>query len=232
MNWLIIVAGGSGSRMKSSINKIFININQKPLLYWTLLPFQQSKNINQIIISAKPKEYRGIQKIVDKYKFSKVVGLSSSGQLRQDTVFNALKFIKNKTKKNDIIGVHNAANPFVSQDEIKSVFQAAKKYKSALLAYPSPDTIKIVNKDAFVFQSPNRESCFCAQTPQVARFDILYSSYQKVFLKKIITTDDSQVVELNGYKPKIISCSSENFKITYPKDLILAKEILKVKYNL
>ncbi|MDD4938481.1 MAG: 2-C-methyl-D-erythritol 4-phosphate cytidylyltransferase [Candidatus Shapirobacteria bacterium] len=232
MNWLVVVAGGAAIRMHSSINKIFIKINQKPLLYWTLLPFQKSKNIDKIVISAKPKEHSKIQKIIDKYKFSKVIGLSCSGQLRQDTVFNALKFIKNKVDKNDIVGIHNAANPFITQDEIKSVFQAAKKYKSALLACPSSDTIKIIDQNSFVFQSPNRELCFCAQTPQVARFDILYSSYQKVLKKKLITTDDAQVVELNGFKPKIIACSPENFKITYPKDLILAKEILKVNYNL
>jgi len=232
MNWLIVVAGGSGSRLKKTTNKIFLKIKQFPLLYWTLLPFQKSSIIDKIIISAKPDEHKKIQKIINKYNFSKVIGLSSSGELRQNTVFNGLEFIKNKCHPNDIVGVHNAANPFVSNDEIKSVFQAAKKFGSSLLAYSSTDTIKIVDQNNFVAQSPPRQLCFCAQTPQVARFDILYFSYQKVFDQKLITTDDSQILEFNGFKPKVVPCSTNNFKITYPKDIIIARQLLKVNKNL
>ena len=232
MNWLIIVAGGSGSRMNSPVNKIFIPLQRKPLLYWTLLPFQKSRDIDKIIISAKETEHQLIWKIVKKYNFSKVVGLSSSGQLRQDTVMAALEFIKSQTKSKDFIGVHNAANPFVSVSEIKSVFNAAKKFNSALLAFPGPNTIKIINNNYFVTQSPDRQFCFCAQTPQVARFDILYSSYQKIIAQKLITTDDAQVLGINGFLPKIVLCSNNNFKITYPQDLFLARQILKFKNNL
>lgn len=229
MNWLIIVAGGSGSRMGSNLNKIFLKIQNKPLLYWTLSTFQNSHNIDKIIISTQLKDFPQIQKIIKKYHFNKFAGFSQGGDLRQDTVFNALNFIKDQVKPTDIIGVHNAANPFVSADEISFVYSAAKKYKSALLAQPASSTIKIADQNNFVNQSPNRELCFYAQTPQVARFDILYSSYQKVFEKKIITTDDAQVLEFNGYQPKIIPCSPNNFKITYPQDLILAKYLLKSK---
>ena len=229
MNWLIIVAGGSGSRMGSNLNKIFLKIQNKPILYWTLSAFQNNPSINKIVISAKESDFPQIQKIIRKYHFDKCIGFSQGGELRQDTVFNALNFIKDQSKPDDIVGVHNAANPFVSADEIKSVYSAAQKFGSALLACPSPDTIKISDSDNFVFQSPKRELCFSAQTPQVAKFDLLYSSYQKVFEKKLITTDDAQVLELNGYKSKIIPCSPNNFKITYPKDLILAKYLLKSK---
>lgn len=231
MNWLIIVAGGSGSRMGSNLNKIFLKIQNKPLLYWTLSTFQNSQNIDKIIISAQPKDFPQIKKIIKKYHFNKFFGFSQGGDLRQDTVFNALNFIKDQVKPNDIVGVHNAANPFVSQDEISSVYMSAKKYKAALLAQPASSTIKIADQNNFVSQSPNRELCFYAQTPQVARFDILYSSYQKIFEKKLVTTDDAQVLEFNGYKPKIVPCSPNNFKITFPQDLVLAKYLLKSKQS-
>lgn len=229
MNWLIIVAGGSGTRMKAPVNKIFLKVKHKPLLFWTLKSFQENSIIDKIIISSKKEDYFSIKKIVNKYKFSKVVGFSQGGFLRQDTVYNALEFLKDKCTPKDIVGVHNAANPFVSDDEIKSVFQAAQQFGSALLAYQAIDTIKIVDEDNFVSKSPNRQCCYCAQTPQVAEFKILYSSYQNIFNQKLITTDDSQVLELNGFTPKIIVCSNNNFKITYPKDLLLAKDLLKNK---
>jgi len=215
--------------MGSSLNKIFLKIQGNSILYWTLSAFQNSPIIDKIIISAKPSDFPLIQKIVKKFHFDKFAGFSQGGDLRQDTVFNALNFIKDQIKPNDIVGVHNAANPFVSADEIKSVYASAKKYNAALLAQSASSTIKIADQNNFVSQSPKRELCFYAQTPQVARFDILYSSYQKVFEKNLITTDDAQVLEFNGYKPKIIPCSPNNFKITYPQDLILAKYLLKSK---
>ncbi len=232
MNWLILVAGGSGSRMNLPINKIFIKIYRKPILYWTLLPFQKNPIIDKVIISSKPEELRSIRKIIKKYQFTKVSGFSFSGPTRQDTVFNALNYIKKEVSLNDLVGIHNAANPFVSDQEINTVFRSAKKFNAALLAKPSSDTIKISNDKNFVSQTPNRELCFCAQTPQVARFDLLFSSYQKIFNQKLTITDDSQVLELNGIKPKIIPCSPQNIKITYPQDIFLAKQILKIKYNL
>jgi 2-C-methyl-D-erythritol 4-phosphate cytidylyltransferase len=232
MNWLIIVAGGSGSRIKKSINKIFIKICGFPILYWTLKTFQDCITIDKIVISAKKEEHNQIQKIVNKYHFSKVIGLSLSGEFRQNTVFNGIKFIKNKCHSNDLIGVHNAVNPFVSNDEIKLVFKSAKKFKAAILAYIPSDTIKIVDQNNFVIQSPSRQFCYSAQTPQVVIFKHLYNSYQKVFSQNLITTDDSQVLELNGFRPKIIPCSVDNFKITYPKDIIVAKQMLKSKLKL
>lgn len=232
MNWLIVVAGGSGVRMNLSLNKIFIKIYRRPLLYWTLLPHQNNPTIKKIVISAKPEEFKPIQKIIKKYNFTKFAGFSPGGQTRQQTVFNALNFIKNQVSPNDLIGIHNAANPFVEDSEINSVFQSAKKFNAALLAQPASSTIKIADKNNFVVQSPQRELCFCAQTPQVSRFDLLFSSYQKIFDQQLTITDDSQVLELNGIKPKIIPCSPQNIKITYPQDIFLAKQILKIKYNL
>lgn len=232
MNWIIVVAGGSGNRMGLSINKIFIKIYRKPILYWTLLPFQKNPTIDRIIISTKPEELKYIQKIVKKYQFTKVSGFSFGGPTRQDTVFNALNYIKKEISSNDLVGIHNAANPFISDQEINSVFTNAKKYQAALLAKPSSDTIKISDDKNFVYQTPKRELCFCAQTPQVSRFDLLFSSYQKIFDQQLTITDDSQVLELNGIKPKIIPCSPQNIKITYPQDIFLAKQILKIKYNL
>ena len=232
MNWVVIVAGGSASRMQSSVNKIFIRIYRKPVLYWTLLPFQNNKNINKIIISVKPEELNLVKKIVKKYHFTKVVGYSFAGQTRQETVLNSLKYLKDKAKFTDMVGIHNAANPLVRQEEITQVYKDAYQFKAALLARLSTDTIKLTDSDNFVNQSPKRDVCFCAQTPQVARFDLLYDSYQKACSQNLSVTDDSQVLESNGISPKITLCSPQNFKITYPQDIFLAKQILKIRYNL
>ena len=101
--------------MGLSTNKIFIKIYRKPILYWTLLPFQNNPIIDKIIISTKPEELKSIQKIVKKYQFTKVSGFSFGGQTRQDTVFNALKYIKKEISPKIESALNDGLEVFVEE---------------------------------------------------------------------------------------------------------------------
>ena len=227
MNWLIVVAGGKGERTNLKFNKIFARLKNYPLLYWTLRTFEKSKIIDQIIISAKEKDIKKIKSIIKKYKFKKIKDVIKSTHLRQDSTFTVLKSIRPKIKKNDLVGVHNAVNPFVREDEIEKVYSAAKRHKAALLAFPARDTVKITNKNGLVNNTPLRQYCFYAQTPKVAPFKNLYKAHLEAHQKHFAGTDDAQLLERIGIKPKVIICSHQNIKITFPEDLLLARQILK-----
>ena len=227
MNWLIVVAGGKGERMHLGVNKIFAKIGNFPLLYWTLLAFEKGKIIDRIIISAGEKDMKKIEKLIKKYKFKKVKQLMRASTSRQDSTFMILKRLKLLFKKNDLVGVHNAVNPFVSQDEIRKVYSSAQKYGVALLAQRAKDTVKITNNRGLVIQTPLRQHSWYAQTPQVATFGKLYQAHLEARKNKFLGTDDAQLLERIGIKPKIVPCSNQNFKITFPEDLAMAAQILK-----
>src|SRR3989344_4706607 len=178
MNWLIVVAGGQGNRMKLGGNKIFAKIGKLPVIYWTLKVFEKSGFIDKIIISA------------------------ASGDIKK---------IKS----------------FIKQEEIAGVFRAAKLFKTALLAQAARDTVKITNEKGLVYETPMRQYSWYAQTPQVANFENLYKAHRQAHEDKFVGTDDAQLLERIGVKPKIVLCSNRNFKITFPEDLILASEVLK-----
>jgi 2-C-methyl-D-erythritol 4-phosphate cytidylyltransferase len=226
MNYLIIAAGGNGERMKSEGNKIFLKINKKEILYWTLKVFEKSPIIDAIIISAKISDQEKIKDIIAKNKIKKIIAIVPAGKLRQDTVLSSLNWLKAKAKINDLIGIHNAANPFVLPQEIKNVFVAAQEYHAALLAHPARDTIKITNGENLVSHTPIRKSCWHAQTPQVAFYGDLVAAFKTAQDKNFTGTDDTQLLEMIGIKPKIIPCSRYNFKITFPEDLAMAKKLL------
>ncbi len=227
MNYLIIVAGGGGKRMGLGYNKIFAKIGGKPLIYWTVLAFEKSKSVDEIIISAAASDISKIRAICKKYGFSKVKDYVASLATRQDSSYEVLKNIKGKTKKTDLVGVHNAANPFVAKAEIKQVFAEAGRFGAALLAQPARDTVKISNKRGFVLQTPLRELSWYAQTPQVATFANLWKAFAKAHRQKFTGTDDAQLLERAGIKPKIVPCSNVNMKITFVEDLTVAGQILK-----
>jgi len=230
MNYLIIVAGGNGERMASKDNKVFLKINNKQILYWTLKIFEENPVINAIIISARINDQKKIKNIIKKNHFKKVIAVIPAGKTRQEAVSDVLNWLKIKAKKEDLIGIHNAVNPFVQDKEIKDVFAAAREYRAALLAHPARDTVKITNGegDNVVNHTPIRKFCWYAQTPQVAFYGDLLKAFAIAQSKSFVGTDDTQLLEMIGIKPKIIPCSRYNFKITFPEDLILARKLLPI----
>jgi 2-C-methyl-D-erythritol 4-phosphate cytidylyltransferase len=227
MNWLIVVAGGKGERTRLGFNKIFAKLNNSPLIYWTLKMFEKSKTVDNVVISARKKDIRKINTIISKYKLKKIKEIIEAGNSRQESTFKVLKLLKSKIKRDDLVGIHNAVNPFITQDEIEEVYTNAKRYGAALLAYPAKDTVKIVGKDTLVEKTPIREKCWYAQTPQVASFAKLWKAFLKADDQKFVGTDDTQLLERIGIRVKIVPCSYQNIKITFPGDLIVAKQILK-----
>lgn len=227
MNWLIIVAGGKGERTRLGFNKIFAKLSNFPIILWTLKTFEKSKTIDNIVISARREDIKKINRIIIKYKLKKIKGIIEAGNSRQGSTFKVLKLLKSKIKTNDLVGVHNAVNPFVAQEEIKKVYADAKKYGAALLAYPAKDTVKIAGKDELAEETPLREKCWYAQTPQVASLANLWKAFLKAESQKFVGTDDTQLLERIGVRVKIVECSYQNIKITFPEDLLVAKQILK-----
>jgi len=227
MNWLIVVAGGKGQRSNLKFNKIFAGLNGFPLLYWTLKPFEKSKTIDNIVISARKEDIKRIKAIIARYKLKKIKNIIDAKDSRQSSTFEVLKLLKSRMKNNDLVGIHNAVNPFVTQDEIEKVYKAAKIWGASLLAYPAKDTVKIAAKDEFVDKTPLREICWYAQTPQVATFANLLTAFLKADNQKFVGTDDTQLLERVGVKVKIVPCSYQNFKITFPQDLLIAEQIVR-----
>jgi 2-C-methyl-D-erythritol 4-phosphate cytidylyltransferase len=241
MNIAIIAAGGSGKRMSArggsavgggaKENKIFLKLLKRPVIYHTLKIFDNHQKINKVVISAQRKDIPRLKKIIKNSGFKKICCIVEAQNSRQDSIHAVIKILAEccKPVKSDLLVIHNAVNPLVTQQEINRVLSAAKTFGASLLAQPSIDTIKMGDKNNFVRATCDRRFIFRAQTPQVIRFDLAKKAYEKVEKDKVSATDDAMLVERLGHKVKIVSCSERNFKITYPKDLKLAEILMKEK---
>ena len=123
--------------------------------------------------------------------------------------------------------VHDAARPLISVKVIDEVIDAAKIYGGAIAAVPEKNTIKIVDENNFVVDTPDRSKLVAVQTPQGFQRKILIDAYEKAAQDKFLGTDDSSLVERLGYKVKIILSNYRNIKITTPEDILAAKALLK-----
>ncbi|MBO3445448.1 2-C-methyl-D-erythritol 4-phosphate cytidylyltransferase [Clostridium sp. CCUG 7971] len=224
MNGVVIVAAGKGSRMKMDINKQFIKLNEKEIVAYTIEKFYNHRNIQDIVVVVREEESNILKKeILEKYNF-KNIKIAFGGKERQDSVYNGLKMLDKDCKN---VLVHDGARPFVSKEIIDNSIDAAKKYNAVVVGVPVKDTIKIVNKDNDIVDTPNRSVLWAVQTPQTFNYEILMKAYENAFESEFYGTDDAMLVERIGYKVKMIEGSYNNIKVTTPEDINMGIQILK-----
>lgn len=224
MNSVIIVSAGRGSRMKADINKQFLKIGEKEVIAHTIDKFYNNKNIREIIIVVREDEKNFFQKnIIDKYGY-KNIKIAFGGKERQDSVYNGLKELD---KNCEIVLIHDGARPFITDKIIDKSIECARRYNSAIVGVPVKDTIKVVNEDNDVCDTPNRNRLWAIQTPQVFDYSLIMKAHKKAKEDEYYGTDDSMLMEYLGYNVKVVEGSYDNIKITTPEDLKIAEEILR-----
>lgn len=224
MNSVVIVSAGKGSRMKADINKQFLKIGDKEVIAHTIDKFYNNKNIGEIIIVVREDEKEFFQEnIINKYGYENIK-IAFGGKERQDSVYNGLK---EADEKCEIVLIHDGARPFVTNEIIEKSIEGAKEYKSTIVGVPVKDTIKIVDENKDVCDTPNRSRLWSIQTPQVFDYSLIMKAHEKAKNNKYYGTDDSMLMEYLGYDVKVIEGSYNNIKITTPEDLKIAEEILR-----
>lgn len=222
---VIIAAAGMSNRMGSKINKQFIAIDNKPILAHTLEKFDKCKYIDEIIVVSKEEEVEYCRKeIVKKYGFKKVTNIVRGGKERQDSIYNGIMALNEKT---DIVLTHDGARPFIRTESIEAGILGVIEYGACVIGVPVKDTIKVIDPNKVVHHTPKRDLLWAAQTPQCFWADLLKQGYEYAIDEGIVGTDDSSLVEKIGQPIKMIMGSYDNIKITTPEDLIIADSFIK-----
>lgn len=220
----IILAGGKGKRMGSAISKQFIDIKGKPIIYYTLKKFSENKKIDNIIVVLPEDEVKYFKEnILKKYEL-RINKIVIGGKERQDSVYNALKSLKNSST--DIVLIHDGARPFISERIINEGIKFAEIYGAAAPGVMPKDTIKVKNEKNFSVDTPNRANLVSIQTPQVFKFDEILECHEKIIYNGEMVTDDTMVVEKYGYSVYLYDGEYTNIKVTTPEDLILAERLI------
>lgn len=225
MNTAIILAAGKGSRMNAGMNKLYVNIKGKPILAHTLGVFFACKHIYEIIlVIGDGEEEMCRENVLNKIEGSKPVKLVIGGKERQDSVYNGLK---NVCKDTDVILIHDGARPFITEGTIGESIKQALLHKAVTIGIPVKDTIKEIDKEGFVANTPQRSNLWLTQTPQAFMREVIVQAYESSNADRAAVTDDATLVERMGIKVKMIRGSYDNIKITTPEDIALAEAILE-----
>ena len=220
-NVAIVLAAGQGKRMNSKVQKQYLLLKGKPILYYTLNAFEKSPLISEIVLVTGKDEIEYCQKeIVEKYGFEKVRKITAGGKERYYSVYEGIKVIEDA----DYVFIHDGARPFVDEVIIERVCENVQEYKACVVGMPVKDTIKIADEEGFAAQTPDRRKVWQVQTPQTFEYELIRTAYEKLLAEEPEgITDDAMVVEtMTEHKVKLVEGSYRNIKITTPEDLDIA----------
>lgn len=210
----IIAAGGSGSRMGLDFNKIFLDVDDKPILAYTLDVFEFSDCIDNIILVCKEADRSLCEAIIKRFAYTKVKTIVQGGSTRQESIRNGLSAVPSCS---DIVLIHDAARPLVTEEMLKLSIEAARKNGAAAVGVSPVDTVKRIQNDT-ICETIDRNSLILIQTPQTFQKDLLIEAHETARKNHQLVTDDCALLELMGKTVKVVRGSKFNIKLTTPED--------------
>lgn len=222
-NVAVVLAAGRGSRMKSDIPKQYMMLEGKPLICHCLEVLEKSTVIDQVVLVTGSGETSYMKEtIVERYGYQKVTVVIEGGSERYLSVYCALEHLAQRSMRCDYVFIHDGVRPYLEEELLGRLYDAVQQEGACIAAVPVKDTIKRVDENGRIAETPKRSSLWAAQTPQVFKYTLIYDAYSRMLSERCVDgiTDDAQVMErMCGRGPVIVEGSYRNIKITTPEDI-------------
>ena len=223
----IILAAGKSERMKEvGIPKQMIELNGIPVVVHSLLAFEKSENIHEILVVGGAAELPLYREFKKKYNITKLSLAVEGGMTRAESASHGFQKISNKA---EFVLIHDAARCLISTEDIDRIVKEAYRTGAAIAAKKTTDTLKRADENGYIAETVDRALMWQAQTPQVFKKSIYEVALAMEKSNDVGITDDAMLVEKAGFRVKLVACESENMKITTKQDLAIAKILIEKK---
>lgn len=221
MIFAIILSGGVGSRMGADIPKQYIEVNGKPIISYCLQTFLNIQTVDAVVIGVAKEWKSYVEKTVNALKPQKKIFYAIPGETRQYSIFNALMMVKEfGGKDDDLVIIHDAARPLVSEELIQRCFDGCKEADGVLPVIPVKDTIYQSVDKVHISNLLNRSELFAGQAPEAFRFGKYLQLHQEMPREELLKINGStEIAYKGGLNIKLVPGEEMNFKITTPEDL-------------
>ncbi len=234
----IILAAGKSQRMNSDVQKQYMIICGKPVLYYSLQAFSDSPVDDIVVVTGKDEIDLVRKNIVDRYGFTKVSAIVAGGRERYDSTWAGLQ----ACPASDYVLIHDAARPVIQEDVIERAIEGVLEYKAVVVGMPAKDTIRLADEKEYAVDTPPRRKLWTVQTPQAFSYDLIYKAYENMWqtqggeqsergsrISAKPITDDAMVVETYGdTQVKLVLGDYMNIKITTIEDVCIVENFLKI----
>ena len=220
----IIVAAGNASRMGGA-DKQMMAIKGIPVLARTLLRFQNTSEIDEIIVVTKAEKTEAVAALAKEYDISKLCCVVCGGATRQESVKNGIDALNSSVKT---VLIHDGARPLIKETIISRVAKEAQEFGAAACGARIYDTVKQIDADGNIIGTLDRDYLIRIQTPQ--GFDLeKYKEAMESCPDISLCTDDCAVMESASYKIRLVESDDTNIKVTTPGDVAAAERILALE---
>lgn len=217
----VVTAAGKGTRMGADRNKLLLEVSGRPIIAWTLRAFESCPLVDEVLVVANEQDIFSYRDIIQAEQFSKVTTIVCGGETRAESVYRGICAAEDAY----VVMIHDGARPLVTPEILAKTLEAAMETGAAIAAVRAVDTIKRV-ENGVIIETPDRDTVWQAQTPQVFRRDLIMEAMQNC---GEAITDDASAVEQMGKSVRVVDAGYENIKITTPLDLILAEAVLEAR---
>ena len=219
----IILAGGIGARFGSSVPKQYMKLNGREIISYSIESFRESRLGENFILVCNEAEYKA-QNIAKKYGVTCIQG----GTTRNESIYNGLKYVQKYYPKTEKVVIHDGVRPVIDEALISGNIACAREKGNAISCAPATETVLLVDGSHEIRQIEDRSSCFHAKAPQTFRLDDIIACHRKAMADGMTSFIDScSMMDHYGYRLHMVICSSDNIKVTTPKDYYLSKALLK-----
>ena len=225
---LLIPAAGMGRRMGSDRNKLLLKLLGKPLLAWTLIAASKAETIDWIGIIGQELDFPDFKEMIADEGINKSVQLIIGGDTRQESVYNGLQALPASAER---VLIHDGARCLATSELFDRCSEALMSCQGFIAAIRVKDTIKIVDRDLFIKDTPDRSNLWAAQTPQGFEVKLLKDCHHKGRKLGWEVTDDAALLEKCQIPVKIVEGEETNLKVTTPVDLAIAEFILRQRLS-
>lgn len=232
MNIALIFAGGVGTRMNSKTKpKQFLQLYGKEIIVYTIENFQNSNEIDSILVVCKEEWMEYLSNLLNKYKLDKVRWIVKGGETGQESIYNGLKALESIADPKSIVLVHDGVRPFVDDILIHNCIDSVNKYGSAITVVPTVETIVSLEHDQ-INKIIDRSTCFIAKAPQCFYFQDLLTAHQYAIMNEYSNIIDSAtLMQLYGHSLHAIIGDFDNIKITTPVDFYIFRALYDAREN-
>ena len=234
MNIGVIFAGGVGKRMHSKDRpKQFLEVYGKPIIIHTLEVFQNCDEIDAIVIACVEQWIDYLNKLVEKYRITKVQKIVKGGETGQLSIYNGLLAAKEVAKDNEaVVLIHDGVRPLITTDLLEANIESVKEYGSAITTSKVTETIIVIDDANRITTVPDRKQSRIAKAPQSFRLnDVLNAHNQAMKEGRTSFIDSCTMMKHYGYNLYLVDGPSQNIKITTPEDFYLMRAMIETKEN-
>lgn len=224
----VIVAGGTGSRFGNPGGKQLVDIDGRPMVSWSVAAFDASRYVGHIVVVC-PRERRDEVRraAIEPFAFATPISFADAGETRQDSTRAGIAAAPASCS---VVAVHDGARPLIAVETIDRAVEALaadSALDGVVCGQPAIDTLKVVEEDGRIVETPPRSRYWTVQTPQVFRVDALRRAFDRAEREGFVGTDDSSLVERAGGAVRCIESPRDNLKVTVPEDLPLVVEAMR-----